>query len=267
MATTSNRPPTIDASRRRAKRYADDFKKSLGELLRNADQQTSTHIGSVESAVSSVQEAAQAALEGGVQQSIDEGLDELAQAQERSQRMLSEQTRISALAADDAWGGDYEQSAKHDHNMAGRLRWAAFACYAGALGVAAALVLSLPDDPPEQWEWDWLIMRPVLAAPVVILLWVAAYASRESREHRVSARLAKQQALVFVSLHTYIDRITSLHKEGYPDASQTFANLVETLLTEPIKAHQELIKSQGNVRLASRQARFGLGWRRSSDDS
>ena len=157
--------------------------------------------------------------------------------------VLDEMETLLNIATDESWGGTYDISARDDHKAANRLRIVAFVLYGLAVGVAVGFAWWTSQNPPDGWEW---LMRSFIGGPVVILVWAAAYASRESREHRNSARLFKYQSLAFISLDRYATRIQEMEQTSAP-ASQFLIGLAQSLFTSQIDAHVDQIKTHGRT--------------------
>ena len=226
----------------------------------------------VEEEKARVKSAADQLIGSGIQQQADTALTETRQSRSEARdaaqqaevhlaavtKKLEEATEMLNIATDMAWGGVYEASAEADHKTANRLRYAVFTLYGLALAVAVGFAWWTSRNPPDGWEW---LLRSFIGGPVVILLWAAAYASRESREHRNSARLFKHQSLAFKSLDSYAKRIEETHQgQGTNEAAQFLKKTADSLFTNQIDAHVEQIKTQG------RTGRFALRLLRERSD-
>ncbi len=224
--------------------------KQTERLKEAVDQEITTGLPKLAKAALVATEQSKAAAEQAASQA-QEHLDTTADRLEEAKKLLN-------IATDVAWGGTHDASARADHETANRLRFAAFVLYGMAVAVAAWFVWWTSGNPPEGWEW---LARPLIGGPVAILLWAAAYASRESREHRNSARLFKHQSLAFNSLDQYADRIGKANqREGTSEAASFLKDTAKSLFTNQIDAHIDQIKTQGRTGRFARK----LGQERSS---
>lgn len=152
-------------------------------------------------------------------------------------KAVTEIIDMAGVTRDFTRGGIHKRSADEDHKKANRLRNTSFGCAGFAVCWAIGIAVCIGVSPPEGWQW---LARPFLVGPVAIMLWAAAYAQRESREHRTSARLFEHQAMALFSLEDYMNRITD------EDAKKDFLNkIAPALFTNQIDAHTEQIKTQG----------------------
>ena len=130
------------------------------------------------------------------------------------------------------------------------MRILAFVLYGLAAFVAGWLFIWSNNNPPESWEW---LPRFLIGGPVLLLVWAAVYASRESSEHRNSSRLFQHQSLAFMSLDKYAARIArptgteDPTGESVPKAAGFLYDISKSLFTNQIDAHVEQIKAQGRA--------------------
>ncbi len=246
----------------------DDKEKKLDTALQNSSTRVYKSTREFESLVSHqqkrVQEAAEQMVNSGLQQQVDDALEGARESEskaqeaakrtqehlETSKERLEEAKQLLNIATDVAWGGTYDKSASDDHATANRLRLTAFCFYVLAVLMAAGFAGWASLNPPQGWEW---LVRSFIGGPVAILVWVAAYASRESREHRNSARLFKHQSLAFNSIDQYAKRIEQTNQgQGTNEAAVFLKETAQSLFTNQIDAHVDQIKTQG------RTGRFAL---------
>jgi len=179
---------------------------------------------------------------------LDEQLEEATAKQEeasdaatKAERALTGERKILGLATDIAGGAAHNTSAAEDHRKADRLRRWAFALVSVATVWAVVVAVWIWVSQPQGWEW---LARPFAGGPVAILLWGAAYAQREAREHRTSARLFEHQSLAFLSLDPYAERIAGTQGDG-AQAADFLNKTAAALFTNQIDAYTEQIKTQG----------------------
>ena len=219
-----------------------------------------------------VKEAADHAVSSGLQRQVDAALTGARQSESEAQEAarqaqehldaaaerLEEAKRLLNIATDVAWGGTYDKSANDDHKTANRLRFVAFGLNVLAVSVAVGFAWWTSENPPDGWEW---LVRSFIGGPIAILLWAAAYASQESREHRNSARLFKHQSLAFNSLDQYAERIEQTNQgQGTNEAAAFLKETAKSLFINQIDAHVDQIKTQG------RTGRFALRLLRERSD-
>ena len=170
---------------------------------------------------------------------------EVAEHRATAETLVSELRQLLNIASDMSWGATYDTSAKRDQRAAFWLRIVSFVLYVTAAGLAVALFLWSNDDPTGDFEW---VPRFLIGGPVVILVWAAAYAAKESSEHRNSSRLFTHQSLAFISLDKYATRIAEVGNEGGTGdtkASDFLQDISKSLFTNQIDAHVEQVKAQG----------------------
>ena len=171
--------------------------------------------------------------------------EEVAEHRNTAETLVDEIRQLLNIASDMSWGATYDNSAKRDERAAFWLRIVSFVLYVAAAGLAAALFLASNDDPTGDFEW---VPRFLIGGPVIILVWAAAYAARESSEHRNSSRLFKHQSLAFISMDKYASRIAEIGNvsgTGNAHASEFLKTISRSLFTNQIDAHVEQVKAQG----------------------
>ena len=227
--------------------FVDFLEEQKVRVKEAADLEISSHLATeVNGALEQIR-GTQSQAEDAAQQA-DEARQDTVQLRDASTDVLDQMKEMLNIATDVAWGGTYDKSSQDDHKTANRLRLVAFGLYVLAVGVAVGFAWWTSRTPPDGWEW---LVRSFIGGPVAILLWAAAYASRESREHRNSARLFKHQSLAFISLDRYAKRIEETEQTS-AEAAQFLRNISDSLFTNQIDAHVEQIKTQG------RTGRFAL---------
>ena len=187
----------------------------------------------LEKVVSLSQEAANAAAQ------------KVAERRETAETLVGELRQLLNIASDIAWGATYDASAVRDQRAAFWLRIVSFVLYVVAAGLAVALFLWSNNNSTDDFEW---VPRFLIGGPVIILVWAAAYAARESSEHRNSSRLFRHQSLAFVSLDKYATRIAEVGNvggTGDTKASDFLKEISRSLFTNQIDAHVEQVKAQG----------------------
>ena len=170
---------------------------------------------------------------------------EVAEHRVTAETLVGEMRQLLHIASDMSWGATYDKSAERDQRAAFWLRIVSFVLYVTAAGLAVALFLWSGDDPTGDFEW---VPRFLIGGPVIILVWAAAYAARESSEHRNSSRLFRHQSLAFISIDKYASRIAEIGNvpgEGNAHASDFLKIISRSLFTNQIDAHVEQVKAQG----------------------
>ena len=248
----------VEQEKQRIREAADDavasgLEAQVGEALAAARQSESE----AREAADSAQEHLAAAVEQ-AQEHMDTAVSKAQAVMDSATEKLEDAKTLLNIATDVAWGGTHDKSAQADHKTANRLRLVAFGLYVLAVAVAVGFAWWTSRNPPDGWEW---LVRSFIGGPVAILLWAAAYASRESREHRNSARLFKHQSLAFNSLDQYAERIEQTDEgEGANEAAAFLKETAKSLFTNQIDAHVDQIKTQG------RTGRFALRLLRERSD-
>ncbi len=225
----------VEQEKQRIREAADDavtsgLEAQVGEALAAARQSESE----AREAADSAQEHLNAAVEQ-AQEHMNTAVSEAQAVMDSATEKLEDAKTLLNIATDVAWGGSHDKSARADHKTADRLRLVAFGLYVLAVAVAVGFAWWTSRNPPEGWEW---LVRSFIGGPVAILLWAAAYASRESREHRNSARLFKHQSLAFNSLDQYAERIEQTNQgQGTNEAATFLRATAKSLFTNQIDAH------------------------------
>lgn len=210
-------------------------------------------------------------LEGSLQQDFNTAKEALASALESSQESASQSEQAARqhiesaeaivadmrglfnISSDLTWRGDHEASSVVDMQAANGMRIVAIKLYGLAIFLALAVSL-LRIFPIASANLDWT-SNLWIGGPVVVCLLAATYVSRESSEHRNSARLFKHQALSFASFGRYAERIADMEKgnvkrniEPSERATKFLEDMSGPLFKNQIEAHSEQIKAQGRRR-------------------
>ena len=175
--------------------------------------------------------------------------------------LLDNLRQVHGISTDVAVGGSHDKTSQEENQAANEWRaksirfrwWTALA--------AAVYTVSTIAFPPEGWEWA--LRSPLGASAVVVLAWMAKYASDQSSEHRIAANIYKHQSLAFASLRHYAQDISEMSSAEMDlrgrygdddieteDGSRTTSGLLtgeilKTLFTNQIDAFTEQIRSAG----------------------
>ena len=201
---------------------------TLSEAIREA----------VKQAAASSEEAAEKAEQNASasQKAVDNINEKLTEAQE----LLDNLRQVHGISTDVAIGGSHDKTSQEERKAADDWRKKSIK-YRGWTAVAAATYAAATIAfPPEGWEWA--LRSPLGASAVVILGWMAKYASDQSSEHRVTANIYKHQSLAFASLRHYAQDIAKLsgsrddepEDDGYDDDATVKSQTTPELLSDQI---------------------------------
>ena len=168
----------------------------------------------VQQAAASSEEAAEQAEQNASasQKAVGNINEKLTEAQE----LLDNLRQVHGISTDVAIGGSHDKTAQEERAAADAWREKSIKYRAWTAVVAAAYAAVTIAFPPEGWEWA--LRSPLGASAVVILAWMAKYASDQSSEHRITANIYKHQSLAFTSLRHYAQDIARL--SGSRDGGQ-----------------------------------------------
>jgi len=129
---------------------------------------------------------------------------------------------ILGIVGEEALVGTYSRNADKDRREANRWRWIALAAVAATAGVGIWIVVSAAAP---GMHWDLVVAKLALALPIA---GAAAYAARQSSEHRHSQREAEHIALQLAALRPYLN---DLAEAGQRD--QLLAAIAQRLFGQP----------------------------------
>lgn len=114
----------------------------------------------------------------------------------------AEADALVGLIGEEALVGSYETEARQEQRKADVWRWVSVAAVVASIAFASVLFLGAPDP-----EWASIVTRIVLLAPLGA---IAAYAARQSSEHRSAERDLRHLGLQLKAFGPYLDRFPDL---------------------------------------------------------
>ncbi len=219
----------------------------LAEATREAAKEAT---GSAEEAAAYAQQ--KASESSAAVTSIEETLAE-------AETLLDNLRQVHGISTDVAVGGSHDKTSQEEGQAANEWREKSIRFRWWTAVAAAAYTASTIAFPPEGWEWA--LRSPLGASAVVVLGWMAKYASDQSSEHRVAANIYKHQSLAFASLRHYAQDISEMSSsatglrsshedddcEADDDSGTTSrlltGEILKTLFTNQIDAFTEQIRS------------------------